>query len=458
VSPAQRIAHAPWYPQSVRDAPLLLFGLRHGLVTLAELLAAVRAGPPWDASVAWGLAPGLDDAELAALADAFRASGKPLGAIERAWLTRGQWTAALADPATVAFDVIDLALASAPGEAQGPWRAAAIARLRAVLADPSASTRDRLAGAKVALGFLPADEHAAVCAALTAGYEADVAGGAYDEIDLAYGAIDPTLELARTCASVGALADAARWLDDRADRYAAFYNDTEVSECARLVAAIEPAARAPFFDRFEGWAGATEQDGEHADIFLAHWWTLAPVPSPTAADEALRAIIGRARMAEALGVIAVAPQVAPAIRAAAAARLVDNLEGYVATLVEITVDGAIRDWARHAVATRQLRTAVAALTADLALAAPHAARLRSTGAAWSAWLITQDVSGDSLPHVYAAIAWAQLAREVVLPALDAIVRLTHRGAPLVVQYEGWTALVSPARALELARAAFAVAE
>lgn len=431
------------------SAALLAVALRGGVITLDALRARVKAKLFDDA---WGLAPLLDDAALAGFADALRDAGKPLHAVRLEWLRRGDGARAWADGR---FDaaLFDEAMATLPAAAQAPWRAGARDALDGLLADDDATTRARLAVAKVAIGELDADARAAALTTLHAGYQADVEAGAYEELDLAYGDLDPTLELARAYLVAGDVAAAEAVLDDREARWSSYFNHEEQVDTIRATRAAPPAARAALHARFLRWAVATEPEAEWAGLYEARWWLEGPLPDGVAPDAPLAALIASATMAEAVAEIAISPRAPTAAQAAAAARLLELADGYVATLREVTAGGAVSDWGRHATAIRQLRAAATALAAPGVRARVDADRLTACARAWSAWLITQDVSGDSLPHIYTALAWAKLDRAAVAPACAHVAALPDGDAPMIVRYPGWDALLPADEAIAVARAA-----
>ncbi|MBK7192043.1 MAG: hypothetical protein IPH80_06125 [Myxococcales bacterium] len=430
-------------------AALLAVALRGGVITLDALRARVQAKLFDDA---WGLAPLLDDGALAGFEDALRAAGKPLHAVRREWLRRGAIARAWGDGG---FDaaLFDDALATIPAADQPPWRAGARAALTRLLADDDAETRTRLAVAKLAIGELPAAARAEALATLRAGYQADLDDGAYEELDLAYGDLDPTLELARAYLVAGEATAAEALLADREARWPSYFNHEEQVDTIRATRAAPPAARAGLHARFLRWAVGTEPEAEWAGLYEARWWLEGPLPDAVTPDAPLAALIASATMAEAVAAIATSPRTPAAVRAPAAARLLELAAGYVATLREVTAGGAVSDWGRHATAIRQLRAAATALAAPGVRERVAADRLAACARDWSAWLITQDVSGDSLPHVYTAIAWAQLDRAAVAPACAHVAALRHGGLPLIVSYPGWDALLPPDEAIAVARAA-----
>lgn len=431
-------------------AAVLAVALRTGVINLDALRARVKAKLFDDA---WSLAPLLDDAALVAFADALAAAGKRLHAVRREWLRRGAVAHAWGDGS---FDaaLFDDALATLPAAEQAPWRAGARDALARLLADEDAETRARLAVAKLAIGELAADDRAAALATLHAGYRADVEADAYAELDLAYGDLDPTIELARTCLVAGDVAAAEALLDDREARWPSYFNHEEQVDTIRATRAAPPAARAALHARFLRWATATEPEGECAGLYAARWWLEGPLPDGVDAAAPLAALIADATMAEAVAEIATSPSAPTAVRDLAAARLLALATGYVATLREVTAGGEVSDWGRHATAIRQLRAAATALAAPgvrSRLADPAA--LAACASAWSAWLITQDVSGDSLPHVYTAIAWAKVDRDAVAPACAHVAALRHDDQPMIISYPGWETLVPPDEVSAVARAA-----
>jgi hypothetical protein len=279
-----------------------------------------------------------------------------------------------------------------------------------------------------------------------------VAAWATDPAEGAYGEIAPTIALARAHASVGRLDAAARILSDRERRHAVFFSHDELLDCARMLGEVPVAARSALHARFLRWARATEPTDELEGVYEATLWTTAALPEGESKDAALRRLVEAARMSEALYVIARAPDLAASTRDAAAARLVDNVDAYLATLVEVTRDGRVSDWERYATSIRQLRMAVTALSsAEDLRAPPRAESLRAAAETWSAWLVTRDFHGDWLPHVFTGIAWANIARGAIGPAIEYLAGLTFRGAPVVVGYEGWGALFPLDRALAIAR-------
>ncbi|MBP8805625.1 MAG: hypothetical protein KBI14_03365 [Kofleriaceae bacterium] len=425
--------------------------LRAGVITLAWLQARVVAKQFDDA---WGLAPLLDDAALAGFEDALKATGRGQAAVRRAWLARGALARAWGDGA---FDaaLFDDALAVAVDAERGPWLAGARAALEGVLADDETETRRRLAVAKFAIGDLDAGARAAALAALHAGYQADVAAGAYEELDLAYGDLDPTLELARAYLVAGDVAAAEALLDDRDGRWPAYFNHEEQVDTIRGSRAAPRAAGPALHARFLRWAEGTEPEAEWAGLYTARWWLEGPLPEGASPDAPLAALIVDATMAEAVAEIATSTRAPAAIRASAASRLLDLAAGYVATLHEVTANGKVSDPGRHATSIRQLRAAATALSAPGVRDRVDGGRLAACARAWSAWLVTQDVSGDSLPHVYTAIAWAQLDRDLVAAACAHVAALRQDGLPMIVRYPGWDALLAPDEAIAIARAALA---
>lgn len=432
-------------------AALVAVALRGGVIELSWLQARVHAKRFDDA---WGLAPLLDDAALAGFEDALKATGRGQPAVRRAWLARGAIARAWGDGG---FDaaLFDDALAVAADTERGPWLAGARAALERVLADDDAETRARLAVAKVAIGELDGGARAAALAALHAGYQTDVTAGAYEELDLAYGDLDPTLELARAYLVAGDVDAAEALLADRDGRWPAYFNYEEQVDTIRGSRVAPRAARRALHARFLRWAEGTEPEAEWAGLYTARWWLEGPLPDGVSPDAPLATLIADATMAEAVAELATSPRAPAAVRASAAARLLDLAAGYVETLHDVTARGTVSDPGRHATSIRQLRAAATALAAPGVRDRVDAGRLAACARAWSTWLVAQDVSGDSLPHVYTAIAWAQLDREVVADACAHVAALRQDGLPLIVRYPGWDALLAPDEALAIARAALA---
>lgn len=433
----------------IHPAPLYVFALRHGLRSIADVLATLRAAfLPEAVGLAWGLAPGLDDAQLAALRDALRDARMPIAPAQHEQLRRGQLAAARGDGAAIAHDALELALGRATGGERAAWIAGGLRSLDAVFADAGADTRARLAIAKIALRFAPPDVRVAHLAGLRAGVEQDLARDAYAELDVMFGDVDPVLELARTSASVDV--DPRDLLDAREARVPAFFNVMELADAVDIVVSAPAERRTDHVERFTRWLAATEDRPEERGVFAARWLTSSAPPD---ADAALRALIAGPITAAALLEIVAAERTPEPLRAAAVARLVEIADAHVATLVDVTREGKVADWGRHATAVRGVRTASCALARDGVQVDPIRDRLRAVARAWSDWVVTQDVAFDSLPHVFTGIAFATLAPDAVGPASAHLTRVVREGRPMVLDYDGWDRLYAPDAALAVARAA-----
>jgi hypothetical protein len=436
-------------------APLQLFALRHGLIPLEAVLAPLRGFDPAAYSGVWQLAPALDDRELAELHRTLRASRGPTGAVVAAWIDRGRLATAREEPSELAPYLLEKALGVASGAERSAWVQLAADRLRAALADGERTTRDRLAIAKLAIGALDPAEQRAALAALREGYEADLASGAYEELDLAYGDVDPTLELARACAAAGDHAASAALLDAREGRHAAFFNHEEVLEAIAMAAAAPPDRLAAVAERFGRWARATDAGGESAGIAEVHWLVGLPAGAPVDVDAELSRLVASATMATACGTLLGAERAPGGARVAAAEKLVALASGYVDALVEVTRTGAVTDWARHATSVRQLRDAAFGLANGRELV-PSAGleALREVGARWALWLVGQDISFDALPYVSTAISFARLVPDATRAASAHAAALRAKGHALV-DHDGWEHLYAPEDALAVARDALA---
>jgi hypothetical protein len=426
----------------MHPAPLVAFALRRGLMALDPVLDFARSAPPWEVgSFAWELAASLDDDALAAFDRVVRPRNLGL-AVQRAWLARGRPDLALGDPPSIAFGLWDEALPRVEGAERARWIELAAARLEALLASERERTSTRIEAAKHALRFLPGARRAAVLAALDAAFEAESARGAYAQHEL-----DPALELARAHASVGSLDRAEALLAAREARWGQLQCALEVDEIARLLADVPAPDRPRFCPVLERFVDATVWAGEQEGLCRAEWLlATADVAGPV--DEALGAIVARATMAEATAEIARSATLSGALRRAADEKLASLAAGYVETLRDVTRTGKVTDGAGHAIAVRQLRASVGALTRE---GTTVDGRLREAARAWSAWIATQDIGFDSLPYVTTAIAWARRYRDAIPEAIAAVAKLTQDGRPAVLGHAGWEALWSEGDAVELAR-------
>lgn len=436
-------------PISTASPALLTVALARGVIDLDPILARISGGPA-GYHLATVLAPHLDDVGLARLTAALGERGHLAAP---AWISRGQLTRALEAGFTIGL-ADELLANDDPLTAE---RAAWLARARAHLdALPADDVLGRLAAAKVVARHTPLDD--AWLAGLRAAFDADVASGAYDELDYAYGTVDPTLELARVYAGRGRLDEVDALLDGRARRLAAFLNDEEITEVSRLLAVVGGDARAAMHARFLTWARQTDPKAEHREIYVAHLLTRAPTPAGFDPTAELTRVIDAATHAHAIGVIATA-DVAPPLRARAIARLIDNARRDVDTLVEVSRAGAVKDWGRHATAVRQLGAATHALARlDPALRAPHQTALDAVTAAWAAWIVTQDISFDAWPHLTTAVGFAQLARAAIEPARGHVLAVTRRespGVPMLTECDGWPSLFDDAQLSEVIATALA---
>ena len=195
-----------------------------------------------------------------------------------------------------------------------------VQRLAVVARSRRPAVRDLRRPDRGGAGRRPARAGRRGVATLRAGYQADLDDGAYEELDLAYGDLDPTLELARAYLVAGEVTAAEALLADREARWPSYFNHEEQVDTIRATRAAPPAARAGLHARFLRWAVGTEPEAEWAGLYEARWWLEGPLPDAVTPDAPLAALIASATMAEAVAAIATSPRTPAAVRAPAAAR------------------------------------------------------------------------------------------------------------------------------------------
>jgi hypothetical protein len=422
--------------------PLVAFAVARSLVSLDDVIASTdeRALGP----LGWGLARSLDDAQLAAFLAVARARQRgPVYPLVEELLRRGRYSAAFGNGTWLAMDLVDRAISSAPET--GPWIAVATRELEALAARDETSTRTLLASAKVALRYLDAPARAAMSARLAEGFTQESERGDYAELDYPYGTIDPTLEMARTWASVGDRAGALAFVENREGRYAAFLNGEELVECARLTVLVPELE-----SRFTRWADAsTEQEDP---LLYAMRWRLRHERARTAASEReVLALVARAEASEALAELSLDEQAPESWRLAARARLLAAVERHVTTLsTSAPASSPRRDWRANAFAIRQLRAALVGLVdPSVPLEPAQRATLAVAARAWATWFATEK-TGDWLEHVYTASRFARLSREAIAPLQT---RFEELSRDVLLGIDGWDAIFDDERAIEIARAA-----
>jgi hypothetical protein len=435
----------------MHEPALLAFGLREELVSFQTILELARSAPPWEAAqLSRGLASCLDDGQLQALQAALRSRGVQAIALQSRLIERRCLSAALGDPPELSFELFDGALSSLPEADRAVWIALVTSKLARLLERPEA-TLTKLHGAKVALRYLPAPARARALASITGAFEEEAASGQYGDLEL-----DPTLELARTHASVGSVARALALLEEREQRNASFTSQQEIAECASVLECLPAEVRGEAYGRFLRWARATGSGGEGEGVSEVKWLTATAWAVEHGADADLLRIVSRSTMAEALAEMLRCNALAPAVQEAALERLVTLTETYVQALQQTTEGPSVKDWKRHGTAVRQLGVSVWAI-GRYATERPASwePRLRAAARSWSRWLATQDIAFDSLPHVNTLIAWAPQCREDLAGAIEQVASLGRARPSWFVGLERWDVVLPLDEARELARAALA---
>ena len=417
--------------------------LRHrlGLDDLAAVLARLRVPDPADPFArVWATNrvvellredPGLDRAALRTLAPSL--AGQDVAALRWALVDAGLVTEALAVPVgsrASHLHAIDDRLAA------GKPVPDAIIEHAVALVDGVDAEQDLLLAilaAKVLGPWLEPTRRAAHLATLRALAADAEAAGAWDELDYAYGTVDPALELARALAHGGDEATVDGLLDRRAARYPRLLNLEEARELHALCRARAAAHRAATWERCRVWAGDDlDGDGTPGEQVA---WLVETVDEPWAdAAARLAALVPRLAV-QGLAHIATAARGRP---------LGDTAEhALVPQLVTAVERIRAPDAASKARALRDTSTAAWALARARALSADEEATVARAAATWAGWVAGVD-TGDWNPLVNTALSFARRWRGAVEAGAARLRAEDAAGRVRLLDHEDWALLYEPA--------------
>jgi len=420
--------------------------LRHGRLCADDVIAYLASADERDAvELSRNVSPHLDERDLVRVADATEARGLTLRHLVVALLKRGAWAPALAcdlGDERMLFNLLPHALSLDDKKGRAAWvrKASDLLRglLKVELVEARAADRDPyesrtlvlLRGAKYLAPHLPKATKTRLLEHLDTHVRREAAAGCYDELDYAYGAIDPVIELAHAWAAAGGHAQAAAHLAERDRRFASFLNMDELEEATQTLLYFSPARRRAWWPKLREWARSVDKDAgdsRHNPCEVA--WLLAVLP-PKQRDECLGALIDSGTDALALQRILQADGLAERIRSKARARLVEQMTSDAAGLPRAHHDypGMLHENGVRAAAITASRIADE-LSVEQSEAVGAAAKV------WSAWLKTGPP--DAYNPVPIGIALACRWRSAIPDAL----KLMRRKDPeYVVRHEGWETL------------------
>jgi hypothetical protein len=270
--------------------------------------------------------------------------------------------------------------------------------------------------------------------------------GLYDEIDSPYGAVDPTLDLARTLALGGEARRAEAQLRDRARRYAAFLNDEELVAVLETLRHFPLARRRAWWPRLRNWARKADRAMGLQKSGYYEAALLARGPSPEIAERDLLALLAKGRLGSpALRGVLRSPEISDRVRTRFRRALVATLERDARGLSDPKANPF-----EH---SRRVRHVCCGAMTVAELSDELGARERAVVAkacrSWNRWL-TGAVTTDWLDAAQTAVAFTSAWAPEIQPAVALVRERTPTNH--LVSVDGWERLYSrPQLARFLAR-------
>jgi len=308
-------------------------------------------------------------------------------------------------------------------------------RLRAVTAGSEPADTLTITTTKHFIQYLDEDLARALIAWLEPRVESEDAAGEYEELDYAYGQVDPVVELALCCARAGQPETACRHLQARDSRGPVLMHLTELFDLAAIVNLLPEELRATWWPRIRGWAVAADSSGYvlEGESLETEWLLRAAAPMGTDVDGPLTALVEAAVLPQRLhDVLELATT--PKVRALARRRLVEMTSALVTDLVSGNGEQGHR--------IRALRAAATTLEEQFEQLDDIARRaIAEAVRKWAAWLARYDTC-DWLEHHYTAIAFAKWWRDEIEPAAARLRAEVASGNRELLRRAGWERLFS----------------
>ena len=292
-----------------------------------------------------------------------------------------------------------------------------------------------LLGAKYFIEYLEDSVRGRLLAWLEPRVRAENDAGEYQELDYAYGQVDPLIELSMCFARADRAERAVACLEQRDRSGPEMMHWTELLDLAAVSDALPEGLRARWWPRLRVWARATDESGhgEEGESLETEWLLRARPPHGTDVEPGLLELVTDAPLPQRLrGVLALSAS--GRLRDRARARLVEMIAAMVADLV-----AGSKERYRVIRAIRSAAGTVGAVARELTDVEHRT--VGDAARAWASWFAGYQTR-DWLDHQQTAIGFAGAWRAEIEAAAARLRGQVARGDEHLLACEGWERLFS----------------